>query len=238
VASHHAGHPCRIRGVADAAAGALVIEDAVDALGAAAADGVPVGSPRHAAMTVVGLHPVSAAAPAQGGVLLTDDVTLAARCRRLRDERTEHRLSALHATLALVELGRLDALLELRARVAARYDEALGAHRLATPVAPPPSSRSAWPSYLVRVPAWLRNDVRQALRARGIGGHRLSMLLHRHPYFGRHAVEVELPATERFAAETLVLPTGALLHDAQVRRVADVLATIGTPDAAGVALAG
>jgi dTDP-4-amino-4,6-dideoxygalactose transaminase len=92
VASHLAGHACETAPFGEVAPGALVIEDAVDALGAATADERPVGSPRHAAMTVVGIHPVRAGAPAQGAVLLTDDVALAARCRRFRDERVEHRL--------------------------------------------------------------------------------------------------------------------------------------------------
>src|SRR5258705_245353 len=94
------------------------------------------------------------AAVAQGAVVLTDDVGLAARCRRLRDERPEHRLSELHAALALVELGRIAAIVATRARIAAHYDAALTAHPLATRVAPAAGTRSAWTSYLVRVPAW------------------------------------------------------------------------------------
>jgi UDP-4-amino-4-deoxy-L-arabinose-oxoglutarate aminotransferase len=45
VASHHAGHACETAALGELAPGALVIEDAVDALGAAAADGRPIGSP-------------------------------------------------------------------------------------------------------------------------------------------------------------------------------------------------
>jgi dTDP-4-amino-4,6-dideoxygalactose transaminase len=241
VASHHAGHPFDVAHLAARAPGALVMEDAIDALGAVAADGRPIGSPRHAALTVVGIHPVRASAPAQGAVLLTDDLTLAVRCRRVRDERAEHRLSELHAALALVELGRLGALVDLRARLATLYDVALAAQPLVTPVAPSPGTRSAWPSYLVRVPAWLRADVHDHLRTRGIAGRRLPMLLHRHPYFGRYAdaLPAELPATERLAAETLVLPTSTSLDDADVARATEVLAAIGTPDQqSGVALAG
>ena len=240
VASHHAGHAYDTADLGTIAPGALVVEDAIDALGAVTADGRAVGSPRHAAMTIVGIHPVRSGAPAQGAVLLTDDVTLAAHCRRLRDERTEHRLSELHAALALVELGRLPAVVELRARLAAHYDAALAAHPLATPVAPAPGTRSAWAAYLVRVPAWLRADLHEHLRTIGIGARRLALLLHRHPYFGRYAdvLPAELPATERFAAETLVLPTGSWPNEADVQRVAEALVSLGTNDTPGVALAG
>jgi perosamine synthetase len=240
VASHYAGHPCDLAALAAVSGPAVVIEDAVDALGAVAADGRPIGAPTHAAMTIVGIHPVRASAPAQGAVILTDDVTLASRCRRLRDDRVEHRLSELHAALGLVELGRLGTTTEVRARVAAGYDAALVSRPLATPVSPSPGTRSSWAAYPVRVPAWLRSDVSEHLRTLGIGGRRLAMLLHRHPYFGRYAdaLPVELPVTERFAAETLVLPTSSPFGDGDVERVTDALATLGGDDRSSVALAG
>jgi dTDP-4-amino-4,6-dideoxygalactose transaminase len=240
VASHYAGHPCDVGRLAAVSGGAVVIEDAIDALGAVAADGRTIGTPAHAAMTVVGIHPVRASAPAQGAVILTDDVTLASRCRRLRDDRVEHRLSELHAALALVELGRLGALVAKRARVAAGYDAALVSQPLATPVVPEAGTQSAWAAYPVRVPAWVRADLHEHLRTLGIGGRRLGMLLHRHPYFGRYAdaLPAELPATERFAAEALVLPTSSPFGDGDVERVTDALATLGLDDRSGVALAG
>ena len=240
VASHHAGYPCETSLLATAAPGALLIEDAIDAAGAVSADGRPIGCPHNAAMVVIGIRPMRASAPAQGAVILTDDTTLAMRCRRLRDEHAEHRLSELYAALGLVELGRLAGLVALRARIAASYDAALGIQPLATPVAPAPRSRSAWSAYLVRVPAWLRADLHEHLRSLGIGSRRLGVLLHRHPFFGRHAdvSPAELPCTERFAAETLVLPTSSVLDDGDVTRLADLLASLGTPEPRGVALAG
>ena len=240
VASHHAGHAYETAALGELAPGALVIEDAVDALGAAAADGRPIGSPRHAAMTVVGIHPVRAGAPAQGAVLLTDDVALAARCRRLRDERVEHRLSELHAALALVELARIGRALELRARLAAEYDGALAAFPLVTPITPAADTRSAWASYLVRVPAWLRADLQEHLRAHGISARRMAVVLHRHPYYGRYAdvLPAELPVTERLAAEMLAIPMGTWPSDADVARLAAAIGALARRDSAGVALAG
>jgi dTDP-4-amino-4,6-dideoxygalactose transaminase len=219
VASHHAGQPCDTAAVAAAAPGALLIEDAVDALGAAAADGRPVGGSSHAVLTVVGIQPVRASAPAQGAVLTTDDAALAGRCRRLRDERVEHRLSELHATLALVQLGRLRGLVAERARFAARWDALFAEHAFASPVRPAAGSRSAWWSYLVRVPAWRRGELADRLRALGADVRPPGMLLHRHPFFGRYAdvLPAELPATERFAAETLVLPTAPARGEAAAR---------------------
>jgi UDP-4-amino-4-deoxy-L-arabinose-oxoglutarate aminotransferase len=240
VASHHAGHAFDTSEISTIAPGSLVIEDAVDALGAATADGRLIGSPRHAAMTVVGIHPVRTGAPAQGAVLLTDDVALAARCRRFRDERIEHRLSELHGALALVELGRLARAVELRARLAAEYDAALAAFPLVTPIAPAPATRSAWASYLVRAPGWLRGDLHEHFRAHGIGARPLALLLHRHPYYGRYAdvLPAELPMTEQLGAETLMIPTGTWPSDADVARLAAAVDALARRDAAGAALAG
>ena len=240
VASHYAGHPCDVARLAAASGGAVVIEDAIDALGAVGADGRPVGAPAYASMTVVGIHPVRASAPAQGAVILTDDVMLASRCRQLRDDRAEHRLSELHAALALVELGRLGTSIEQRARVAAGYDAALASQPLTTPVLPASGTHSSWAAYPVRVPAWVRADLQEYLRTLGIGGRRLAMLLHRHPYYGRYAdaLPAELPVTERFAAETLVLPTSSAFGDGEVERITDALASLGADDRSRVALAG
>jgi dTDP-4-amino-4,6-dideoxygalactose transaminase len=66
------------------------------------------------------------------------------------------------------------------------------------------------------------------------------MLLHRHPYFRRcaDALPAELPGTERFAAETLVLPTSPELGDERVLRVIDTLGAVATIESAGAAVVG
>ncbi|MGH7896071.1 MAG: DegT/DnrJ/EryC1/StrS family aminotransferase, partial [Candidatus Binatia bacterium] len=98
---------------------------------------------------------------------------------------------------------------------------------------------SAWAAYPLRVPAWLRPAVAQQLQTWGIGGRRLATLLHRHPYFGRYAdvLPAELPATERFASEVVLLPTTAS-EDAYVARVTDLLAATVTGGVERARLAG
>ena len=66
------------------------------------------------------------------------------------------------------------------------------------------------------------------------------MLLHRHPYFGRYAdvLPAELPGTERFAAETLVLPTSSWPNEDDVPRLAGLRAALGVDDQRGDAVAG
>src|SRR5262245_47017497 len=125
VTTHFAGHPCDVDGIALAAPGAVVLEDATDALGAMHRGGRLVGAPGPAAMTVSGVRPIRAPARLQGALLLTDDADLAMRVRRLGEERPDYRLSELHAALGLVQLGRLAGQVALREEVAARYEAAL-----------------------------------------------------------------------------------------------------------------
>jgi dTDP-4-amino-4,6-dideoxygalactose transaminase len=226
VPSHFAGHPCDLAALAAAAPSALIVDDATDALGAMHTDGRMVGASGVAAMTVLGLGPVRASTPMFGAVITTDDARLAARCRTLRDERAESRASELHAALGHVQLGRLSATLALREEIATSYDVALASLALAEAVRPAAGSRSAWGVYPFRVPAWLRPAVVEQLASWGIGGRRVSMLLHRHPYFGRYAdvLPAELPATERFAAEVVFLPTAVAAEDRNVLRITDALA--------------
>lgn len=240
VTSHFAGHPCDVDAIAAAAPGAVVVEDATDTLGAVHRGGRAVGAPGPAAMTVVGIRPIRASAPPQGALVLTDDATLAVRLRHLREERSEYRLSELHAALGLVQLGRLGAQVALRDAVAARYAAALVMLPLAEALGPREGTRSAWTTYPVRVPAWVRPAILEQLAAWGIGGRRLMVLLHRHPYFGRYAeaLPAELGATERFASEVVLLPTASTLEDTEVSQVVGVLADAIGGGADRAALAG
>ncbi len=83
---HFAGLPCdmlAIKAVADAA-GAVVIEDAAHALGAAYPDGRRVGSCAHSLMTVFSFHPVKAIASGEGGMVTTNDESIYRHLLRLR----------------------------------------------------------------------------------------------------------------------------------------------------------
>lgn len=83
---HFAGLPCDVPAIKAAAdrAGAVVIEDAAHALGAAYSTGERVGSCVHSLMTVFSFHPVKAIAAGEGGMITTNDEATYRRLLRLR----------------------------------------------------------------------------------------------------------------------------------------------------------
>lgn len=81
---HFAGLAADMAAVAEAAKGAVIVEDACHALGGRYADGRPVGCCAHSAMTVFSFHPVKPVTTGEGGAITTNDPELAARLRLLR----------------------------------------------------------------------------------------------------------------------------------------------------------
>lgn len=80
-----AGYPCVTKEMADFVHGknALVIEDASHAIGGGR-DGHKVGGLPWVDMTTFSFHPVKTMTTGEGGAILTNDETLAVRCRRFR----------------------------------------------------------------------------------------------------------------------------------------------------------
>lgn len=83
---HFGGLPCdmpSIKALGDKA-GAVIIEDAAHALGAAYSTGEKVGSCRYSLMTVFSFHPVKAIAAGEGGMITTNDEKIYRELIRLR----------------------------------------------------------------------------------------------------------------------------------------------------------
>ncbi len=81
---HFAGLPCDMVAIAEAAAGAAVIEDAAHALGSRYRSGSRVGSCAHSDMAVFSFHPVKSIASGEGGIITTNREDLYRRLLRLR----------------------------------------------------------------------------------------------------------------------------------------------------------
>jgi UDP-4-amino-4,6-dideoxy-N-acetyl-beta-L-altrosamine transaminase len=242
---HYAGHPAPVAAIAAAAPRALIVEDACHALGATDEHGTRIGACAHAAMAVFSFHPVKAITTGEGGAVATNDASLAARCRRLRDhglERTpasadgpwayaldeigfNYRLTDLQAALGLVQLGRLESFVARRRALAATYDSALAALPAVVPVGPAPGTHSAHHLYPVRVPANARRRVFEALRARGIGVQVHYIPVHLQPYYRRRlgTRPGDLPRAEAFYAEILSLPCFPGMEDGDVALVGAAL---------------
>ena len=225
--------------------GLPIVEDAAQALGAAYADGTPVGGRGHPA--IFGFYANKQMTTGEGGMITLGS---AEQKERIDSERNQgrapdmdwldhdrlgfnYRLSDLACALGLAQLERLDAMLAARAQVAASYRAALAglaAERgLALPCADAGGNVRGWFVFVVQLPEGVDRDATMlALREHGVSSkpylpaiHLMSLYRER---FGHRPGE--FPVCERVAARSLALPFFPQMTEAQVARVADALAQV------------
>jgi perosamine synthetase len=222
--------------------GLPIVEDACEALGAVHADGTAVGARGHPA--VFGFYANKQLTTGEGGMVTLGD---AAMKERVDSERNQgrapdmgwldhdrlgfnYRLSDIACALGLAQLDRLDGMLADRARVAARYGEALAAiEGLGLPCPDVDGNVRGWFVYVVQVPRGHdRDDVLRALREHGIPSKPYMPAIHLMSFyrerFGHR--EGEFPVCEDVAARSLALPFFPEMTDGQVERVAGALARV------------
>ncbi|RLM54037.1 DegT/DnrJ/EryC1/StrS family aminotransferase [Halobellus sp. Atlit-31R] len=217
-----------LRSVADAHTVPL-IEDAAQAHGATQA-GTPVGALGDVAC--FSFYPTKNMTTGEGGMVVTDDQTLADRVARFvnhgRTGTYEHgdvghnfRLTSLGAAIGLQQLERLDDFVAVRRRNAARYDEALADQPAITSPPDPDGVRHAYHQYTVQCGA--RDALEEQLADAGIDtGIYYPTPIHRQPAYAD--VDASAPVAERAAEEVLSVPVHPDLGRAEVERVADALA--------------
>ena len=204
----YSGHPADMDAFMQLADrhGLVVIEDACHALGAEY-DGRPVGSVAH--MTVFSFHPVKHLTTGEGGLVATDDPTLAETLRRFRnhgissDARQRqaegqwfyelvllgfnYRLTDIACALGIEQLKRLDANLKRRREIAAFYSREFRQVREVVPPAIRENVTPAWHLYPIRLELSRlsvdRGRVFRALRAENIGVNVHYVPVHLHPYY-------------------------------------------------------
>jgi len=223
-----------------------VIEDAAQAIGTEDVHGKRVGS-RGAIGTFSFFPSKNLGGFGDGGILTTQDPAIAARLKRLRNHGMEpkyyhdevgfnSRLDALQAAILSVKMRHLDAWSEGRQRNAAFYDAAFAAEGakagaeafvagefpLRTPKPAPKGSRHIYNQYVIRVPAAIRDAVRDGLARRKVGTEvYYPVPLHLQKCFAHLGYrEGVFPHSERAAKETIALPIYPDLTEAQRRWVA------------------
>ncbi|MBO1900576.1 DegT/DnrJ/EryC1/StrS family aminotransferase [Leucobacter weissii] len=235
---HLYGHPFLADEIAALAAehGLAVYEDAAQAHGASWR-GRPVGALGDFAM--FSLYPTKNMTSGEGGMVVCADEDLARRVRLLRNQGMERqyenevvgfnaRMTDIHAAIGRVQLGRVDAWTAARRRNAAALDAGL---RGIAGVAVPRVREGAvhvYHQYTIRVPASERDRIRGALKEEhGVGsGVYYPIPNHRLPSLARFAPGVELPETERAAAEVLSLPVHPSLGEPDIERIVAAVAAV------------
>ncbi|HJT34113.1 MAG TPA: DegT/DnrJ/EryC1/StrS family aminotransferase [Pirellulales bacterium] len=247
---HQLGLPAELDAFDDIASrhGVHLIEDAACALGSRYRDR-PIGGHGHACC--FSFHPRKVISTGEGGMAVTDDGRLADKLRLLRQhgmdvsDRERHgarelvtesypvfgfnyRLTDVQAAIGLVQMQRLDGLLEQRRAIAEIYNRRLADHPyLLTPEAPPHGVPN-YQSYAVRLTddAPLgRDDVLRCLRQRGIVAKGGVMTVHREAAYAG-LTRCALPRTERASDRSLLLPLFPEMSADDQQRVLSALAEV------------
>lgn len=249
---HFAGQSCDMLRIGQLAEryGFRVIEDASHAIGGRYRDR-PVGSCEFAAMTVFSFHPVKIVTTGEGGMVLTNDIELAERLRRLRSHGItrdpaamdcepdgpwfyqqielgfNYRMTDLQAALGASQLARIDSFVARRHALADRYDRLLAGLGLGLPQRDP-ATYSAFHLYVVRLRLAGRGvthrQVFDGMRARGIGVNLHYIPVHTQPYYRQRGFcKGDFPQAEAYYGEALSLPLFYALTDAGQDQVVDAL---------------
>lgn len=214
-----------------------IIEDAAEMHGQTY-KGQPCGS--FGDISTFSFYPNKHITTGEGGMLLTDDDTLAERCRSLRNlcfqpkKRFVHeelgwnlRMTNLQAALGLAQLERLDEFVSRKRKMGQRYTELLAdISGLELPV---PRTEYAENIYWV-YGVVLRDDVSfdaeeamQCLAKYKIGTRPFFWCMHEQPVFRKMGLfdGVSCPVGEKIARRGFYIPSGLALTDDQIEQVAD-----------------
>jgi perosamine synthetase len=210
-----------------------LIEDAACASGSAW-KGRPVGGLGDVA--AFSFHPRKSVTTGEGGMVTTNNAELAHRIDQMRNhgasisEEQRHtgprpyllpefdllgynyRMTDLQGAVGLVQLRKLDAFIDERARWAAWYREALGGLAWLRLPDEPRDMRHGWQAFVtyvdpVRAPA-VRNDIMQRLEQQGVatrpGTHAVHMLAYYKNRFGLDGAD--FPGARDCANQTMAIP--------------------------------
>jgi dTDP-4-amino-4,6-dideoxygalactose transaminase len=249
---HLRGDVCDLPGLKALADGdgAALVEDAPHALGSAGTfDGIvhPVGDGAYSSFASFSFHPVKTLATGEGGMLTTNDATLAARARSLRGhgmvrpagaepwvyEMPElgfnYRIPDVLCALGISQLAKLDRFVARRKALTALYVDKLAALAPVVRLAESP----AWSDPALHLLTVLidfdaagttRRSVVEALRAQGVGSQVHYIPVHRQPYYQARYGALDLPGADAWYARCLTLPLYPGMADADVDRVVGALA--------------
>ncbi|ATG01179.1 UDP-4-amino-4-deoxy-L-arabinose--oxoglutarate aminotransferase [Lelliottia amnigena] len=241
---HYAGAPVdidAIRAVADRH-GIPVIEDAAHAAGTYY-KGNHVG---HRGTAIFSFHAIKNMTCAEGGLIVTDDEQLANRMRSLKfhglgvdafDRQTHGRapqaevispgykynLADINAAIALVQLQKLEQHNARRKEIAERYLTELENTPFLPLSQPPWAHKHAWHLFILRVDeascGISRNDLMEALKAKGIGTGLHFRAAHTQKYYRERYPALVLPNTEWNSDRICSIPLFPTMTDDDVTRV-------------------
>ncbi|KPY29603.1 UDP-4-amino-4-deoxy-L-arabinose aminotransferase [Pseudomonas syringae] len=209
--------------------GITVIEDAAHAVGTGY-QGRPVGQQGTA---IFSFHAIKNMTCAEGAMLVTDNAQLADRVRQLKfhglgvdayDRLTlgrkpqaevmepgfKYNLADINASIARVQLQRLDAINAQRQTLASHYLDRLANSPVLPLALPRHAQQHAWHLFILRIDPELcglnRDAFMKALQARNIGTGIHFIATHLHSYYRKRFPNVRLPDTEWNSSRLCSIP--------------------------------
>jgi perosamine synthetase len=206
----------------------LIIEDAACAIGSAYKN-TKIGG--HGNIVCFSFHPRKIITTGEGGMITTDDRTIAERLRRFRHHGMSvsdierhmantviietypelgynYRMTDMQAAMGIGQMKKLSFLLDARKQMARMYDNELGKiPHIRIPQVPSYARhnyQSYWIELLDSAPVD-RNTLMAKLLEKGIATRRGIMAIHRESFY-RAYTGIHLPNTDRLTDSTLLLP--------------------------------
>jgi perosamine synthetase len=225
---HLFGYVCdmdAIRAIADKY-NLAIIEDACQAVGASF-KGQKAGSFGTGCFSLYATKNIMSG---EGGIITTNDDTIAENCRLLRNHGMKRRyyhdmlgynfrMSDLHAAIGLAQINRLNEFTAKRQANAA-YLNAHISGKVITPAVKPPYDH-VWHQYTIRV-SNNRDELVKQLNANGVGtGIFYPIPAHKHEYMQHIVGDISLPVAEQVAAEVISLPVHPQLTQIDLEKIVD-----------------
>jgi dTDP-4-amino-4,6-dideoxygalactose transaminase len=233
---HLAGQPCDLDPLFEL--GLPVVEDAAHAAESRYRERKIGGL---SDVTCFSLYATKNIAAGEGGLIATNRGDLAEAVQDLRLMRRGHgsrydipvpgykaNLSDVLASIALVQLDKVELHAEIRRRQFALYDEAVAELDGVTPLARDERDTHAYHLYVVRIDAEragaVRDDYMRALAEENIATSIHFLPVHRLSYYRRHLPDqAPLPVAERAGDEVLSLPLSPAHSDEDIRDAIEAL---------------
>ena len=211
-----------------------MIEDAAELIGGTYKS-KPCGS--FGTISTFSFYPNKHITTGEGGMVVTDDISLAHRCRSLRnlcfraEQRFVHeelgwnyRMTNLQAALGLAQLEGLDASLTRKREIGLKYQRALqGCSDIKLPkLSTSFADNLFWVFGLILQGSnSLATDMMKRLASVGIGTRPFFYPIHRQPVFQASGLfdDVYAPVADELARSGFYLPSGLAISDQQINRV-------------------
>ena len=252
---HFAGQSCDMETIyyLSQEYGFKIIEDAAHALGGEY-NNDRIGSCRYSDITIFSLHPAKMITAGEGGLLLTNNSSLAEQALLLRthgitrnpslmDSESHglwyyqqielgynYRITDIQAALGLSQLKRLDEFVARRREIAAIYNKKLNHLPLTAPL-PDKNNQFSWHLYVINLHldkiARTRKEVFDELRKYNIGVHVHYIPVHIQPWFTSMGFKAEaFPNVMSYYQRAITLPIYVDLSDEEIDYIVHVLSEV------------